>query len=55
MRFGGIARKMAAACVTAIASTTASRATTYTVNYTVFATEMLLKERQIPSNDIVMI
>jgi hypothetical protein len=45
MRFGGIARKMAAVFVTATASTPASRATTYTANYTVFATEMLLKER----------
>jgi hypothetical protein len=40
MRFGEIARKMAAVFVTATASTTASHATTYTANYTVFATEM---------------
>jgi hypothetical protein len=40
MRFGGIARKMAAAFVTAIASMTGSRVTIYTVNYTVFATKI---------------
>jgi hypothetical protein len=55
MRFGGIARKMAAACVTATASTTGSRVTIYTVNYTVFATEIPSKLSRYHRNCTVLL